>query len=98
MTDRLQRLKDVLGEVADVNRAASVLSWDQETYMPAGGIASRADQLTTLRRIAHVRCTADEVGDLLAEAEVEVAGEPSHSDDASVFRVTRRDYDHARKL
>ena len=98
MTDRLQRLKDILGEVADVNRAASVLSWDQETYMPAGGIASRADQLTTLRRIAHVRFTAEEVGELLDRAAAEVAGEPSDSDDASLVRVTRRDYDHARKL
>src|SRR6478736_8856591 len=98
MTDRLQRLKDILGEVADVNRAASVLTWDQETYMPPGGVANRADQLTTLRRIAHVAFTADEVGELLDAAEVEVAGEPFDSDDASLVRVTRRDYDHARKL
>ena len=98
MTDRLQRLKDILGEVADVNRAASVLSWDQETYMPPGGVANRADQLTTLRRIAHVAFTADEVGGLLDEANVEVAGEQFDSDDASLVRVTRRDYDHARKL
>lgn len=98
MTDRLQRLKDILGEVADVNRAASVLSWDQETYMPAGGVANRADQLTTLRRIAHAAFTADEVGELLDQAEAEVADEPFDSDDASLARVTRRDYDHARKL
>jgi carboxypeptidase Taq len=98
MTDRLGRLKDILGEVADVNRAGSVLSWDQETYMPPGGIANRADQLTTLRRIAHVRFTGDEVGELLDAVEGEVAREPFDSDDASLVRVTRRDYDHARKL
>jgi carboxypeptidase Taq len=98
MTDRLRRLKDILGEVADVNRAGSVLSWDQETYMPPGGIANRADQLTTLRRIAHVRFTGDEVGELLEAVEGEVAREPFDSDDASLVRVTRRDYDHARKL
>jgi len=98
MTDRLRRLKDILGEVADINRAGSVLSWDQETYMPPGGIANRADQLTTLRRIAHVRFTGDEVGELLDAVEGEVAREPFDSDDASLVRVTRRDYDHARKL
>jgi carboxypeptidase Taq len=98
MTDRLQRLKAILGEVADVNRAGSVLAWDQETYMPPGGIASRADQLTTLRRIAHVTFTADEIGELLEGAGVEVADEPFDSDAASLVRVTRRDYDHARKL
>jgi carboxypeptidase Taq len=98
MSERLQRLKDILGEVSDVNRACNVLGWDQETYMPAGGIAHRADQLTTLRSIAHARFTSDEVGELLGEAEVEVAGQPFDSDDASLVRVTRRDYDQARTL
>jgi carboxypeptidase Taq len=66
--------------------------------MPPGGVANRADQLTTLRRIAHVRFTADDVGRLLDEAEAEVGGLAFDSDEASIVRVTRRDYDHARKL
>ena len=98
MTDRLQQLKDVLGEVSDINRAAAVLSWDQETYMPPGGVENRADQLATLRRIAHVRFTAEGVGSLLDAAEGEIGGLPFDSDEASLVRVTRRDYDHARKL
>jgi carboxypeptidase Taq len=98
MSERLQRLKDILGEVSDLNRAAAVLAWDQETYMPPGGIASRADQLTTLGRLAHIRFTADEVGGLLDELHGEVGALPFDSDDASLVRVTRRDYDHARKL
>jgi carboxypeptidase Taq len=98
MSERLQRLKDILGEVSDLDRAAAVLAWDQETYMPPGGIASRADQLTTLRRLAHVRFTADDVGGLLDELDGEVGGLPFDSDDASLVRVTRRDYDDARKL
>jgi carboxypeptidase Taq len=98
MSERLSRLKDILGEISDLNRAAFVLAWDQETYMPPGGINHRADQLTTLRRIAHVRFTADEVGELLEQAAVEVGSMPFDSDDASLVRVTRRDYEHARKL
>ena len=31
MEAKLQRLKTLLGEVADIHRAASVLAWDQET-------------------------------------------------------------------
>jgi carboxypeptidase Taq len=98
VSEPLQRLKHILGEIADVNRAAFVLAWDQETYMPPGGIANRADQLTTLRRLAHIRFTADEVGGLLDEVEGEVGGQAFDSDEASLVRVTRRDYDHARKL
>ncbi|HZK75203.1 MAG TPA: carboxypeptidase M32 [Clostridia bacterium] len=98
MSERLQRLKEILGEVSDLNRAAAVLSWDQETYIPPGGVANRADQLTTLQRLAHIRFTADEVGGLLDDLDAELHGLPFDSDEASLVRVTRRDYDNARKL
>src|SRR3979409_1375430 len=98
MSERLETLKEILGEVSDVNRAGAVLAWDQETYMPPGGIANRADQLTTLRRLAHIRFTADDVGGLLDELDGGVRSLPYDSDDASLVRVTRRDYDLARKL
>ena len=98
MSDKLRRLKEILGEVSDVNRAGGMLAWDQETYMPPGGIQARAEQLSTLRRISHVRFTSDEVGSLLDDLQGEVAGLAYESDEASLVRVTRRDYDHARKL
>ncbi|HEY8816974.1 MAG TPA: carboxypeptidase M32, partial [Candidatus Dormibacteraeota bacterium] len=65
MTDKLQRLKEILGEVSDLGRAGAVLGWDQETFMPPGGVEGRADQLTTLERISHSRFASDEVGALL---------------------------------
>jgi len=98
MTDKLQRLKEILGEVSDLSRAGSVLGWDQETFMPPGGVENRADQLTTLERLGHSRFTGDDVGALLDEAEHEVARLPFDSDEASLVRVTRRDYEQARKL
>src|SRR5437764_10190000 len=39
--------------------------------MPAGGASARAEQLATLRVIAHEALTAPEVGDLLVTAERE---------------------------
>jgi carboxypeptidase Taq len=98
MTEKLQRLKEILGEVSDLGRAAAVLAWDQETFMPPGGVEGRADQLTTLERISHSRFASDEVGALLDAAEGDVARLPFDSDDASLVRVTRRDFDQARKL
>ena len=97
-SDKLNRLKEVLAEVTDLSRAAAVLEWDQETYMPPGGVVSRAAQLSTLLRLSHVQFTSDEVGSLLAALEDEVAKLPYDSDVASLVRVTRRDYDEARKL
>jgi carboxypeptidase Taq len=98
MSDSLERLKAILAEVTDLSRAAALLEWDQETYMPPGGVAGRSDQLSTLLRLSHVRFTADEVGDLLGKLEDETSGEPFDSYEASLVRVTRRDYEQERKL
>ncbi|HSS60110.1 MAG TPA: carboxypeptidase M32 [Candidatus Limnocylindrales bacterium] len=98
MSEPLQELKDILAEVTDLNRATSVLGWDQETYMPPGGIRGRAEQLVTLSRLAHVRLASDDVGRLLDQLETSLANRPFDSDEASLIRVTRRDYDDARKI
>jgi carboxypeptidase Taq len=97
-TSALGRLREALGEVADLERAAAVLGWDQETCMPAGGVQDRANQLSTLSRLAHERFTSAEVARLLDAAETEVAGLPADSDDASLVRVTRRDLEQATRL
>ena len=98
MADAMKRLKAILAEVTDIQRAGAVLDWDQETYMPPGGIQNRADQASTLSEVAHRRFTSDEVGLLIEEAETAVSNEPFDSDDASIVRVTRRDYELDRKL
>ena len=98
MSERLERLKTILAEVTDLSRAAAVLEWDQATYMPPGGVAARSDQLSTLLRLSHVRFTSDDVGRLLGELEEETAGRPFDSYEASLVRVTRRDYEQELKL
>jgi carboxypeptidase Taq len=98
MSDALDQLKTILAEVTDLQRAAAVLDWDQETYMPPGGVAGRAELLSTLARLSHTRYTSHEVGRLLDLAEGEVANFAFDSDEASIVRVTRRDYEQERKL
>jgi carboxypeptidase Taq len=97
-TSALGRLRETVGEIADLERAAAVLVWDQETFMPSGGVEDRANQLATLRRLAHVRLVSNEVEGLLDRAEAEVAGLPADSDEASLVRVTRRDHGQAVRL
>ena len=65
----LDALKARLGEVADLEAAAAVLSWDQETYMPPAAAEARAQQLATLQTLAHTRFTDDATGQLLDDAE-----------------------------
>ena len=94
----LGELKGILAEVTDLNRAAAVLEWDQETYMPAGGVQTRAEQLATLLKLAHVKLASADVGRLLERLETELADRPFDSDDASLVRITRRDYDESVKI
>lgn len=98
MAENLDRLKARLTEIVHINHAAAVLNWDQSTYMPPGGAASRGEQLATLGRISHELSTSKELGDLLEKAAKEVEDLPYDSDDASLVRVSQRDYENARKI
>lgn len=98
MEDTLQALKARLGEIQDLNRAAALLSWDQQTYMPPGGAASRAEQLATLQKTAHNWFIADETGELIERLSSNGSGWDYDSDEASLLRVVARDYAKARKV
>ena len=52
-------------EINDLGSAASILHWDQTTYMPPGGAAARGRQLATLSRLAHEKFTDPKIGKLL---------------------------------
>jgi len=98
MEDKLQALKTRLLEINDLESAGSVLSWDQETYMPPGGAAARARQLGTLSRLAHEKFTDPAIGKLLDELRPYEESLPYDSDEASLLRLTRREYERAVKV
>ena len=71
----------------------AVLSWDQNTYMPPGGHATRGDQLATLERLAHGRLVDPRLGALLDALEPWAEDEDPDSDAARLVRWTRRDHE-----
>ncbi len=95
METQLQELKARLQEVFDLEHAAAVLNWDQATYMPPGGAAARSRQVALLERLAHERFTDPQIGRLLDALQPYADGLPYESDDASLIRVTRREYEKA---
>ncbi len=95
---RYEELRRRLGQVEDVRKARQLLQWDLETMMPPAGAEVRAEQLGTLARIAHERFTADEVGALLEELRPYEASLSYDSDEASLIRVARHDYERARRV
>jgi carboxypeptidase Taq len=98
MTERFDELKTRLAEIHDLRRSLELLFWDQTVMMPPGGGAVRGQQLTTLDRIAHEKFIADEIGVLLDDLAEYEQGLDYDSDDASLIRTTRRDYDKARRV
>jgi carboxypeptidase Taq len=98
LRSRFDELLRRLGEVTDLERVTSLLSWDQETKMPPLGAPARAEQLATLVRLGHELGTAPEVGELLDELrELEESSE-RESFEASLIRVARRDYEKERRV
>lgn len=98
MQEKLERLKEILGVVADLNHAAALLGWDQQTYMPAGGVGNRGYQMSTLSSLSHKKFVSDEVGQLLEELKPYGESLDPNSDDACLIEVTNREYQKAVKI
>src|ERR1051325_8191327 len=98
MAGAFDELRTRLAEVAGLSKAAELLRWAEHVMMPPRGAGGRAEQLATLNRIAHDRFVDPAVGRLLDElADVE----ETHGHDsfeASLVRVTRRDWEKERKI
>src|ERR671928_129653 len=95
MSETCDRLKILLGEIYDLERVGSLLTWDQETMMPAEGALPRAEQRATIGRAAHERLVSDELGRLLEGLRGMEESLPYESDEASLIRVARRDHEKA---
>ncbi len=96
MPDALEQLRAHLAPIEDLKAAAAVLAWDQETFMPDGGAEARARQLSTLQSTAHERFVSEKTGTLLDRATEAVEDADPLDDDASLVRVTRREYERDR--
>jgi carboxypeptidase Taq len=91
------KLIRLIKEAAVLGSCASVLGWDERTYMPHEGSPHRAEQMALLARLTHEMATAPEIGDLLAELQdsslARKEGIP-----ATNLREIRRSYHRAVKL
>ncbi len=97
MSEHHRELRRRLREVATLHSVSALLSWDQETMMPARGGAFRAEQHALVARLAHETFVHPAMGEALAacEADPALAGDPVQ---AANLREIRRDYDRARRL
>jgi carboxypeptidase Taq len=101
MSQYLAALKERLGQLSDIEQAAALAHWDQQTMMPVHGAAARAQLMSTLARTSHETFVAEETGRLLEGAAGELdAGEAPDpdSDDARLVWLTDRQWEKARRV
>jgi carboxypeptidase Taq len=97
VTPDLRRLRERLAEISDLRRTLLLLSWEQRVKMPPRGVEARADALATIGRTEHARFVDAEVGRLLERLRPYEESLEYDSDDASLIRVVRRDWEKARR-
>jgi carboxypeptidase Taq len=98
VTAALAELKQLLGEIDDLQRARNVLVWDMEVWMPEAGAGSRARQLATLESVIHEREVTDRIGELIDELEPYASTLSHEHDDACLLRVARRRWERKRRI
>ena len=85
-------------ETALLRAIDGLLSWDQQTYMPAGASDYRVEQMSYLAGMVHARQTDPRVGEWLAElAGSELAGD-TQSDSGATIRELSRAFEKKKKL
>ncbi len=98
MEKKLTELKTLLMEVFDLEHIGALLNWDEATYMPPGGAPARGRQSSLIARLAHEKSIAPVVGKLLDDLRPYEESLPYDSDDASLIRVARREYERSIKV
>ncbi len=89
------KYQDLTQKAADLNNAAAVLGWDQETYMPPKGFAFRGRQLATLATEAHRIVTGEPYGNILQE----LSGKGDMTDvQAQNVRLSLEDFEKGKRL
>ncbi|MEI6713662.1 MAG: carboxypeptidase M32 [Verrucomicrobiota bacterium] len=91
-----EQLCGLAQEIVLVGSAASVLGWDQETYMPEKGLKQRARQLSYLSAKAHELATGKRFRTLLEKAEKEEV--TSGSTKAANLREWRHEIERASRI
>lgn len=82
--------------ITDLGAASAALGWDQETYMPDGAVASRANQLATLSTLIHGFTTDASAAALAAEAQASSLQMDERS--RRVVSTFVKDHERARRL
>lgn len=96
-----QAYDELMRRVRDESHLTTIealLEWDQDAYMPAGGVENRSEQLALVAGLLHERGTDPRLGELIAAVEgSDLVADPA-SPAAVNLRALRREYDRFIRL
>ena len=98
MQKKYDELKNRLMEIYDLHHVEYLLNWDEATYMPRGGASARGRQLALVGRLAHEKLVDPEIGHLLDDLRPYEESLAYDSDEASLIRITRREFERALRV
>lgn len=84
--------------VSDLRAASSLLHWDQETYMPDGAAAVRAEQSATLETLTHQMATSGEYAAMLETVRQESERGELEGWEQKLVEESHREFERSRKL
>ena len=77
-------------ELSLLESCEELLSWDEDTFMPRGGVTNRGEQQALLAGIRHGRATDPELGELLASLESDASKDTESPLSVNVRELRRR--------
>lgn len=87
-----EEFKELSKSIKTYSSILSLLHWDQETYMPPGGITARSEQLALLSGHIHEMKTSKKHQDLLGKLVHLPSGKPKQKGLSQVERVNLREW------
>jgi len=91
----LDRVRTLYADYNALDSALSLLGWDKQVLMPAGGTAARTAHIERLTRMRHTILTGDEMRQAVSGAASDVDPE---SEDGAMIAALQRDLDVETKL
>lgn len=95
-------LRELSTEIHHFNSILSLLHWDQETYMPSGGIAPRSHQIAQLSALVHEKKSHRRFKECLGKLVSLTTGKPKAAglsrEQLAMVREWHKDYLKATKL
>ncbi len=97
---KIQKLLEYAKEIKSLDGISSLLSWDQNTGMPANASNARGYQRGLMASIEHEKLTNKAFGKVVQDLETEIYNTPEKFTlyDKALIRESKRLYDEATKL